>query len=76
MEWLTTNLYPRGLEKTAIFMLLKQNGMVSIQNLKNSFHCFWCSECEDLSQVWMEKISKGVSTLDFETGKNDEFSLK
>lgn len=74
MEWPTTNLYPPGLEKTAIFILLKQNGMVSTQNLKNSFHCFWCSDREDLRQVWMEKILQGVLTLDFKTGKNNEFS--
>lgn len=67
MEWPTTNLYPRGLEKTAIFILLKQNGMVSTQNLKSS-------DREDLRQVWMEKILQGVLTLDFKAGKNNEFS--
>lgn len=74
MQWLTTNLYPRGLEKTAILILFKQNGTASVQNLKISVHCLWRSACEDLRQVWTEEIPQGASTLD--TGQSDEFPLR
>lgn len=67
---------PTWVRKTCYFYAVKTEWHGKYTEPKEQFNCFWYSECEDLSQVWMEKISKGVSTLDFETGKNDEFSLK
>lgn len=72
---MTTNLYPSGPDKTVVFILFKQNGMVSLQTLKNTFHFSGAETVKTWDRCGQRKYGKAYSTLDLETGKNDECLL-